>query len=318
MLKFVCTSQQYRLATPLSDSKESSLNGSTTDLLRRDDFRGSSKSIVSSCSSSGTPGRPKKGRAPPPPVAQIALSPEKLNNEISSNGSSPRTLRKKRPAPKPPVIQSSINQSNETTVRKLIPLSEPLKSMENDNELNLRHPTDGELTYRRKIMPLSPVRDDSFTIQNMTNYDRQWEKVKDNKEELNRTRQSQLLHTTLHLDEEAGDSIHVDKSTQGKWKRRKGPAPALPIPPRKVIQMLPLQEIRHELEIIEVQQQGLEKQGVQLEKMIRDRCEGPDGKQVHDENEKPSKEVEDLIMQLFDLVNEKNELFRRQAELMYL
>ena len=33
---------------------------------------------------------------------------------------------------------------------------------------------------------------------------------------------------------------------------------------------------------------------------------------------KNTKEVEDLIMQLFELVNEKNELFRRQAELMYM
>lgn len=29
-------------------------------------------------------------------------------------------------------------------------------------------------------------------------------------------------------------------------------------------------------------------------------------------------DVEDLILQLFELVNEKNELFRKQAELMYL
>ena len=123
----------------------------------------------------------------------------------------------------------------------------------------------------------------------------------------------------MQLDEENVSSVHVDKSAQGKWKRRKGPAPALPIPPRKVIQMLPLQDIRHELEVIEVQQQGLEKQGIQLENMIRDRCEDPDGKPKNGTTDgKPSKEVEDLIMQLFELVNEKNELFRRQAELMYL
>ena len=29
-------------------------------------------------------------------------------------------------------------------------------------------------------------------------------------------------------------------------------------------------------------------------------------------------QAEDLIVQLFDLVNEKNELFRRQTELMYM
>lgn len=56
-----------------------------------------------------------------------------------------------------------------------------------------------------------------------------------------------------------------------------------------------------------------------LEKMIRDRCEGGENEQTPVTEFKPnSKEVEDLILQLFDLVNEKNELFRRQAELMYL
>lgn len=63
-----------------------------------------------------------------------------------------------------------------------------------------------------------------------------------------------------------------------------------------------------------------------LEKMIRDRCEGQDplAPPALNESGSPlpvppnSKEVEDLILQLFELVNEKNELFRRQAELMYL
>ena len=66
-------------------------------------------------------------------------------------------------------------------------------------------------------------------------------------------------------------------------------------------------------------------QGIMLETMIRERCEGPD--LPIDELGQPksitstvtnTKEVEDLILQLFEIVNEKNELFRRQAELMYL
>lgn len=83
--------------------------------------------------------------------------------------------------------------------------------------------------------------------------------------------------------------------------------------------MLPLKEIHQELQIIETQQQGLEKQGIVLEKMIRERCEGVEADVDLDIRlQTNSKEVEDLIMQLFELVNEKNELFRRQAELMYL
>lgn len=73
-------------------------------------------------------------------------------------------------------------------------------------------------------------------------------------------------------------------------------------------------EIRRELEFIEIQQQGLEKQGVRLEQIIRDKCEGPHV----DMDTSLTPDVEDLILQLFELVNEKNELFRKQAELMYL
>lgn len=61
-----------------------------------------------------------------------------------------------------------------------------------------------------------------------------------------------------------------------------------------------------------------------LEKMIRERCEGSElpideqGQPKILPNTVNTKEVEDLILQLFEIVNEKNELFRRQAELMYL
>lgn len=65
-----------------------------------------------------------------------------------------------------------------------------------------------------------------------------------------------------------------NKSTYGKWKRRKGQAPNRPIPQRRTIKCLPMSEIRRELEVIEIQQQGLEKQGVRLEQIIREKCEG--------------------------------------------
>lgn len=193
------------------------------------------------------------------------------------------------------------------------------------------------VVYRRVIVPPSletPTRETNPLFDSSL-HDRQLEKLKDNKEAQNRNRQSQISASSGAEDCDI-TATPYNKSAHGKWKRRKGPAPALPIPPRKVLQMLPLQEIRHELDIIEVQQQGLEKQGVILEKMIRDRCEGqngellganntaedaPDGKKPSTcgaEGVQNSKEVEDLILQLFELVNEKNELFRRQAELMYL
>lgn len=74
-------------------------------------------------------------------------------------------------------------------------------------------------------------------------------------------------------------------------------------------------EVRQQLELIEVQQRGLEKQGVRLEEHIREQLA-----QLGCDNDDASMppELEDTVLQLFELVNEKNELFRRQAELMYL
>ncbi|XP_055846116.1 MICAL-like protein 1 isoform X2 [Episyrphus balteatus] len=212
-------------------------------------------------------------------------------------------------------------ETSKNIVQKLIPLDISLLSDSNDSLIKQKE--EDNVVYRRTIIPknivTTPTHDEGG---HMVSHDRQLEKMKDNKEAQNRNRQSQVSSGA-----EDTDPLY-NKSSHGKWKRRKGPAPALPIPQRKVLQMLPLQEIRHELDIIEVQQQGLEKQGVILEKMIRDRCEGQNGElnagaaegtndpqTGHPQN---SKEVEDLILQLFELVNEKNELFRRQAELMYL
>lgn len=67
-----------------------------------------------------------------------------------------------------------------------------------------------------------------------------------------------------------------NKSSYGQWKRKKAQAPKRPIPQRRVIKCLPMSEIRRELDLIEVQQQGLEKQGVRLEQIIREKCEGTD------------------------------------------
>jgi hypothetical protein len=61
---------------------------------------------------------------------------------------------------------------------------------------------------------------------------------------------------------------------------------------------------------IEVKQQELERQGVKLEKTIRELCEKSDSERLEkglDNNDRESlgPEAEDLIMQLFELVNEK-------------
>lgn len=48
-----------------------------------------------------------------------------------------------------------------------------------------------------------------------------------------------------------------------------------------------MSEIRRELDLIEVQQQGLEKQGVKIEQIIREKCEGKPDSDV-DSPGKPS------------------------------
>merc|ERR1711972_660320 len=72
-----------------------------------------------------------------------------------------------------------------------------------------------------------------------------------------------------------------------------------------------------ELTDIEVKQGELERQGVKLEKTIREICARNDAEEGAN-RDSLGPEAEDLIIQLFDLVNEKNELFRRQTELIYM
>ena len=106
-----------------------------------------------------------------------------------------------------------------------------------------------------------------------------------------------------------------NKDTHGQWKRKKGPAPPRPSPQKRQLRKLPLKVIQTELDDIEVKQLELERQGVSLEQSIRSVTE-PEGDLPPPES--MGVHVEEMILQLFDLVNEKNHLLRRQTELMYL
>ncbi|XP_053626007.1 MICAL-like protein 1 isoform X2 [Plodia interpunctella] len=117
-----------------------------------------------------------------------------------------------------------------------------------------------------------------------------------------------------------GDSMEKGVDTTGSKnvtsesaRKMKGPAPGLPLPERREVklQMSP-EDLQVQLDMLETQQLGLERQGVLIEQMIRDKCEGDDSVSV------PQEEVEDLVIQLCELVNEKNDLFRKQTELMYI
>ena len=148
-------------------------------------------------------------------------------------------------------------------------------------------------------------------------------KGKSQKDQDNLNRRSQILEATeppaITL-----TPLSPDKSSmEGKWKKKKGPAPPRPIPPKRQVKKLPRKSVNTELLDIEVKQQELERQGVELEKTIRELCEKSDKERAEaglENNDRDSLglEAEDLIVQLFELVNEKNELFRRQTELMYM
>lgn len=314
------TPRRTPVPTPRKQHNHTDSISSMETSLMSSQFGGSTASLASSLdstSASMTINRRKKPKAPDVPSAITKISTENLTSSQST------TPRKKRLAPVPP--QSSTPKPNDSKSsspnpnQRLITLDASL--IENDFDLNepiSRAASNDSVVYRRTIIPLK-VDDDSLTLESTTTTsERQWEKMKDNKEAQNRNRQSQISPTSSQND--SYNNLISNKSQQGKWKRRKGPAPALPVPlpERKTIKMLPLKEIRQEMDIIETQQQGLEKQGVILEQMIRERCEGVDPEIDITGIQTNSKEVEDLIMQLFELVNEKNELFRRQAELMYL
>ncbi|XP_061391881.1 MICAL-like protein 1 [Musca vetustissima] len=385
-------------------------NNQNNNLLRNSDIRSSNNSLNLSAGGTIRSRKTRRAPLPPAPVKELFPSSETINTSSktstpsSSTVGTPKSGRKKRPAPAPPkparlepatvpqiqidtvttqpknlhsyplqseldsklsdeekallegkTIQSQTHKdqlSSPATIRRsskrLIPLDQDLleehspsdggnesqcddlkHQQQNQNNKNyLQEESEPNVVYRRLLIPHNldtPTHESNPLIDDLNSStmsgERQLEKLKDNKEANNRNRQSQISAASSGTED--NDPL-FNKSVHGKWKRRKGPAPALPIPPRRVLQMLPLQEIKHELDIIEVQQQGLEKQGVILEKMIRDRCEGENGELLNAAGEiattdgENSKEVEGLILQLFELVNEKNELFRRQAELMYL
>nr|XP_026495284.1 MICAL-like protein 1 isoform X2 [Vanessa tameamea] len=106
------------------------------------------------------------------------------------------------------------------------------------------------------------------------------------------------------------DSFGLRNTSDGA-RKVKGPAPGLPLPERREVKMqMTVEELQVQLDMLETQQLGLERQGVLIEQMIRDKCDdGPTA---------PQEEIEDLVIQLCELVNEKNDLFRKQTELMYI
>lgn len=222
------------------------------------------------------------------------------SNSSISSGSYYGSARKKRPAPKPP-IPAFLDGSNNSSVT-----STPSHSVPHSPKTTPKYRKDRKAPPPPPKFTSTPNPSDKNEEKASTD---DLHKEKTVKDEVNRN---------LQINEDPGKLSVFNKSTFGKWKRKKGLAPSKPVPQRRTLKCLPMAEIKKELEFIEIQQQGLEKQGVRLEQIIREKCEGTtDNGSANQEDDIPI-EVDDLILQLFELVNEKNELFRKQTELMYL
>lgn len=261
-----------RAPLPPAKSKLAQLTTSTAELnLPVTKSTGSSP-----CPSIRSSPMPRKKRlAPLPPQQQLESTPKSTSTIAEDN--IPSAVFVTNQSDSLTTLESSWTENTSETamsntiqpispilpIRKLIPLDASLIS---DSELSRTENATTNLTdsvvYRRTIVPTTLSSDDTTLSHsdhsNQTN-ERQWQKIKENKESKNKNRQSQLSMSSP-TNSDSFDPIYSNKSQFGKWKRRKGPAPALPIPSRKSLQLVPLQEIRHELEVIEVQQQGLEKQ----------------------------------------------------------
>ncbi|KDR08841.1 MICAL-like protein 1 isoform X2 [Zootermopsis nevadensis] len=252
---------------------------------------GSVSSLSSVSSAGGTPGRKKKKPAPAPPRAQdLFPGTVATPSDYSSRASSPC-----------PSLGYSLSPKSSPHHRKSRPAPLPPMAIQET----------AALSFSEAKLVVAKSEDSS-------SHSSEWEREKNKKDVTNRNRQSQTSNTITSGPVSPGEQQLIfgpNKSTYGQWKRKKGPAPPRPVPQRRQIKAIPMTEVKRELDDIEVQQQELERQGVTLEETIRDKF---DQAPVANDDSSMTPDLEDLVLQLFELVNEKNELFRRQAELMYL
>lgn len=114
-------------------------------------------------------------------------------------------------------------------------------------------------------------------------------------------------------------SVNQNAAADQLRKKKKSPAPQRPLPQKRKISNLPLLTIQQELQEIEIKQKELERTGVSLERSIRNFANtSPKNSAGGSSGQSNSMEEEELVIQLFEVVNEKNILFRRQTELAYM
>ncbi len=278
-------------------------------------------------------------------------APRRTSSPCPSSGSSARS-RKKRPAPQPPGMQRKAGSitpvpSPRTSAREKQQhqsLSAPVPAPRHSLSPASRKKTGGQAPSPQPVPPTSaatpnrspaPVRKAPPPPRPPPPSDA----AKERKERDNQKRRSQMMlegasatagTSAVQSPSPAPEIVLTPLSpnkaaVEGQWKRKKGPAPPRPIPQKRQVKKLPRKAVNTELHDIEVKQRELERQGVKLERTIRELCErkdrekgGSEGGGGGGDRDSLGPEEEDLIIQLFDLVNEKNDLFRRQTELVYM
>jgi len=230
---------------------------------------------------------------PPVPAVRHSKTPQRSVSPTYSTCSSGRRSKKEKPAPPPPIDPTKQRKNVDNEHRRS-------QLMESVTSLDCRSDT-------TSLRSVSTTRSSDYDATRSSDFD------------VSTTRSSDLA--TSDIASSSGVSVFSplspDKADEGLWKKKKGPAPPRPIPPKRTVKKLPRKAINQELQDIEVKQGGFERQGVKLEMKIRELCNKSDAEEGAD-RDSLGPEAEDLIIQLFDLVNEKNDLFRRQTELIYM
>jgi len=287
------------------------------------------------------PGPPKPPRVSLNPFGSDFEDDDQASVRSVSPSPSVRTMRKKRPAPKPPSApatpvfttpvpspRSKPTLTLPTPVPAIRHSKTPQRSVSPSNSIS----STGKRSKKEKPAPPPPI-DPTKQRKNVDNEQRRSQLMEsvtslDSKSETGENTSLRSVSTTRSSDMATSDiasssgvsvfsPLSPDKAEEGLWKKKKGPAPPRPIPPKRTVKKLPRKAINQELQDIEVRQGEFERQGVKLEMKIRELCNKSDAEEGAD-RDSLGPEAEDLIIQLFDLVNEKNDLFRRQTELIYM
>lgn len=233
---------------------------------------------------------------PPVPAVRHSKTPQRSVSPCNSTCSGgARRSKKEKPAPPPP-IDPTKRQKNVDNEHRRSQLMESVTSLDARSETT-------------SLRSVSTTRSSDYDVSTTRSSDY----------DVSTTRSSDLA--TSDVASSSGVSVFSplspDKAEEGLWKKKKGPAPPRPIPLKRTVKKLPRKAINQELQDIEVRQGEFERQGVKLEMKIRELCNKSDAEEGAD-RDSLGPEAEDLIIQLFDLVNEKNDLFRRQTELIYM